>query len=157
MRPPACGSNVTVSCGSAETEWLFGHHSEVRSVQTAKACSGGHATVKASSRGCISHSRSRVLGRDLEARARLAPDALEVGADRVDALVVQAVEPPRALGAVGDEAGLLEQPQVPRDGRAADRQLVGELADRAVAAAELLDDRPPVGVAQRVERVALAR
>ena len=67
---------------------------------------------------------------------------------------MQPVEPARALGAVRDQAGVLEQPQVARDGRAADRQRVGELADRAVALAQQLDDRPPVRVAERVERVA---
>jgi hypothetical protein len=67
---------------------------------------------------------------------------------------VEPVQAARALGAVGDEAGLLEQAQVSRDGRAADRQGVGELLDRAVAAAgEQLDDRAAMGVAERVERV----
>jgi hypothetical protein len=42
---------------------------------------------------------------------------------------------------------------VARDGRPADRQRVGELLDRAVAAREQLDDRPAVRVAERVEGV----
>ena len=43
---------------------------------------------------------------------------------------------------------------MPRDGGAADRQRVGELLDRPVAAAgEQLDDRAAVGVAERAERV----
>jgi hypothetical protein len=41
-----------------------------------------------------------------------------------------------------------------RDGRAADRQLVGELTDGPIAGAQELDDRPPVRVAEGVERVA---
>jgi hypothetical protein len=43
---------------------------------------------------------------------------------------------------------------VPRHGGAADRERVGELAHGAIAGAEQLDDRPPVGVAERVEGVA---
>jgi hypothetical protein len=42
---------------------------------------------------------------------------------------------------------------MPRDRRPADRQLVRELADRAITGAEQLDDRPPVRVAERVERI----
>jgi hypothetical protein len=67
---------------------------------------------------------------------------------------VQPVEPARALRAVDDQPGVLEQPQVARDGGAADRQRVGELADRAVTLLEQLDDRAAVGVAERVERIA---
>ena len=40
-----------------------------------------------------------------------------------------------------------------RDRRSADRQRVGELLDRAVAGGEQLDDRPAVGIAERVERI----
>jgi hypothetical protein len=94
-----------------------------------------------------------VLGREPEARRRLAPHLLEVRARGRDALVVQAVEPPRPLGPRADEPRLLQQPEVPRDRRAADRQLVGELLDGAVAAREQLDDRPAVRVAERVEGV----
>ena len=157
MRPPARGSNVTVSSGSAETEWPCGHHSVVRLAHTSKACSGGQSTVKTISSGSIYAAfrvRARVLGREAEAARRVAPDLLEVGAHGRDALVVQPVEPPRALRAVGDEAGVLEQAQVPRHGGAADRQRVRELLDGAVAAREQLDDRPAVRVAEGVERVA---
>ena len=41
-----------------------------------------------------------------------------------------------------------------RDRGAADGQRVGQLADRAVAVLEQLDDRAAVGIAERVERVA---
>jgi hypothetical protein len=40
------------------------------------------------------------------------------------------------------------------DGGAADRQRVGQLADRAVAVLEQLDDGAAMGVAERVEGVA---
>lgn len=68
---------------------------------------------------------------------------------------MEPVEPPRAFGAVGDEAGLLEQAQMARDRGAADRQCVGELLDRAVTGAQQLEDRAPLGVAERVEGVAV--
>jgi hypothetical protein len=42
---------------------------------------------------------------------------------------------------------------VPRDGGPADRQLLGELADRPVARAQQLDDRPAVRVPEGVEGV----
>jgi hypothetical protein len=46
---------------------------------------------------------------------------LQVLAHRGDALV-EPVEPPGAFGSIGDQPGLLEQTQVPRDGGPADRQ-----------------------------------
>jgi hypothetical protein len=67
---------------------------------------------------------------------------------------VKSVETAGALGAIGDQAGVLEQLQMPRDRGAADRQLVGELANGAIAGAQQLDDRPPVRVAEGVERIA---
>ena len=67
---------------------------------------------------------------------------------------MEAVQATGAFGAVGDQAGVLEQLQVSRDGGAADRELVGELAYRAVAGAEQLDDRPPVRVTEGVEGIA---
>jgi hypothetical protein len=42
---------------------------------------------------------------------------------------------------------------VPGDGRAADRQRVGDLADRARTGAEQFDDGPPVRIAERLERI----
>jgi hypothetical protein len=45
-----------------------------------------------------------------------APHLLEVGADGLDPLVVEAVEATRALGAVDHQPGVLEQPQVARSG-----------------------------------------
>jgi hypothetical protein len=53
MRPPARGSNVTVSPAAAERVWSSGHHSEVLVAHTAKACSGEQATVKVSTIGSI--------------------------------------------------------------------------------------------------------
>jgi len=41
-----------------------------------------------------------------------------------------------------------------RDGRTADRQRVGPLADRSLARAKQLDDRASMRISKRVERVA---
>src|SRR5205823_7277822 len=92
-----------------------------------------------------------VLGHDAEARGRLTPHLLEVRADRLNALVAQLVDAPRAVRLVGHEPGLLQQPQVPGDRRPADRKLVGDLLNRAPAVAEDLHDRAPVGIPERIE------
>jgi hypothetical protein len=68
-----------------------------------------------------------------------------------DALVVEAVEPAGALRPIGHQPGLLEQAQVPRDGGPADRQRLGQLADRPVAGVQQLDDRPAVRIPEGVE------
>jgi hypothetical protein len=52
IRPPARGSNTTAS-GPPETEWLPGHHSEVRSAQTENACSGAQPTVNSCTSGSV--------------------------------------------------------------------------------------------------------
>ena len=88
-----------------------------------------------------------------EALRGIAPHLGEEGLDRLDALVVQRVDAARSLRLLDDEPGLLQQAEVARDRGAADRQRVGDLADRPAAGAEQLDDGPPVGVAQRLERV----
>ena len=75
----------------------------------------------------------RVLGDEPEPRRRLAPDPLEVAPDLVDPLVVESVDPPRPARFLDDEPRLLEQAQVARDRRPADRQRVGELLDGSVA------------------------
>src|SRR4029450_1510263 len=56
----------------------------------------------------------------------------------------------------GHEAGLLQHAQVLRDGGAADGQLARDLADRAGALAELLEDRPAGRVAQRIHGVSVS-
>src|SRR4051812_25288898 len=155
MRPPGRGSNVTARPWAPETEWPAGHHSDVRSAQTAKAWSGRRRRRRPAR--AAPSPLSGVRRGDAKARGGVAPHLLEVGAHRLDARVVEAVEPAGALGAIRDQAGLLEQPQVARDRRPADRQRVGELAHGAVARPQRLDDGAAVWIAERVERVALAR
>jgi hypothetical protein len=57
---------------------------------------------------------------------------------------------------VDDEAGLLEDAEVLRDGGAADREVGRELAHRPRPAAEELEDLPPRRVAQRVQRMTVS-
>jgi hypothetical protein len=54
-----------------------------------------------------------IVGEQFEARGGVSPDLLEIGLHGLNSLVVEAVEAAGALGAVGDQAGVLEQPQVP--------------------------------------------
>jgi hypothetical protein len=67
---------------------------------------------------------------------------------------VKLVNAPGAPRLVDHQPRLLQQPQVTRDGRPADWERVGDLANRALARAEQLDDGPPIGVTQSIEWVA---
>jgi hypothetical protein len=70
---------------------------------------------------------------------------------------VQAVDPARAARLLDDEPGALQEAEVPRDRRPADRQPLRELADGSTGLAarrQQLDDRPPVRIAERFEGVA---
>src|SRR4051812_6980153 len=161
MRPPSCGSKVTLTPGSAETECPCGHHRVVCSAHRENARAGSQATVNSSSSGSIPKwgfagggSPPVVVGQQFEARGGVTPHLLEVGLHGLDALVVQAIEPAGALRAVGDQARVLEQLEVSRHRGAADGELVGELAYRAVTGSEQLDDRPPVRVTEGIERIA---
>jgi hypothetical protein len=77
------------------------------------------------------------------ARSRVTPDPLQVGLDGVQALGPQAVDPAGAPGLLGDQAGLLQQPQVPGDRGTADGQGRGDIPDRLVALAEQAQDVAP--------------
>ena len=69
-------------------------------------------------------------------------------------LLAQVVDPAGAPRLLGDQAGLLQQPQVPGDRGTADGQGRGDVPDRLVALAEQAEDVTPVRVAERLERVA---
>jgi hypothetical protein len=56
---------------------------------------------------------------------------------------------------VGHESGVLQQAKVARDGRLADPHPRGDLGDGLRPAAELLDDRLAIGIAEGVERIGL--
>ena len=68
-------------------------------------------------------------------------------------LLVETVQVPVADLFIRNEPGIVQQAEVTRDGRAADRQPVGNLLDRARLPREQLDDGPSVRIAERVEGV----
>ena len=80
----------------------------------------------------------------------MVPEPFEIRAQRIDAGGIDLVDAPVADGAIDDQAGALENPEVLRDGGPADRKVARELADRHRAAQQPLDNRPPGGVAERV-------
>ena len=70
---------------------------------------------------------------------------------------MQPIQAACATRLLHDEPGRLQQAEMTRDRRPADRQGVGQLADRAPARRtfpEQLDDGPSIGVAERLERIA---
>ena len=85
----------------------------------------------------------------------VAPQLLEVLPNRFDAFVVEPVHTPCALGLIRDQARLFEQAKVARHGRAADRQVVGQLLNRAGAALQQFQNGAPVGMREGVERVSM--
>ena len=72
---------------------------------------------------------------------------------RGDARRVEPVDPPGAGHVLGDEARLLEHLEVLGHRRAADRQRVGQLADRAWSLGQAFDDGAARGVTQRAPRL----
>ena len=131
----------------------------MRAVQTANACSGGQATsnsIRSGSviAGAVVEVPVVFSATQPEPAGRVAPDAEEVVLHRAQAVVLQVVDPAGALGALAHQPGVLEQPQVARDRRSADRHRVGQLADRPVTGAEQPQDLAAVGVAERLEGVA---
>src|SRR3978361_1752638 len=121
----------------------------MRVVQVVKACS----TEQATSKDSVSGSATGVLGDQSEAVGGLAPDALDVVLHGLEPLGLQLVDAPSALSTLGHEAGVLEQPEVPRHRRPADRHGLGDLAHGEALGTEQPEDLAAVRVAQRLERV----
>src|SRR3954453_20295671 len=96
----------------------------MRVVQVVKACS----TEQATSKDSVSGSVTGVLCDQSEADGGLAPHALDVGLHGLEPLGLQLVDAPSALCPLGHEAGVLEQPKVPRHRRPADLHRLGNLA-----------------------------
>src|SRR4051794_10095580 len=94
-----------------------------------------------------------IFGEEPQARGRFAPDLFEVGPDRGHPFVVQAVDPLRTARLLDHQPGVLEQSQMPRHRRSADREGVGDVPDRPATGTEQFDDLAPVRIAERVERI----
>ena len=104
--------------------------------------------------GCA-HESSSWFGGRLEVGQGSGPELVEVGAQHAQPLLIDGVDATRAGGTVGDEPGVLEHLEVLGDGGAADRQLAGQLADRARALGDPLEDRAAGRIGERGEPVAL--
>jgi hypothetical protein len=89
------------------------------------------------------------LGGFAEGGESLLPDAVEVGAQGGHAVGVEPVDAAGALGLADDQAAVFEHAQVLGDGRSGDRQLLGQVSDRAGAPSEQLEDGPSGGVAEQ--------
>ena len=87
----------------------------------------------------------------LEGGERLRPEAVEIGAQRVERLGIERVHAARAGGAVGDQMRLLQHAKVLRNRGPADWQRAGNLADRKRAVDQARENRAPRRVAERVE------
>jgi len=97
----------------------------------------------------------RLLRSALERLERLLPEPIEIGPQLGQASRLDRVHPASPLGAIGDEAGLLEDSKVLGDGGAADREAVGNLTDGTRTQNEAFEDRAPGGITERVPRAAL--
>jgi len=96
------------------------------------------------------------LCRSLEPGEGVAPEGVHPVPEDADPSRVELVEMPRPASSVTDEADVLEDAEVLRDGRPADRKPGSELANGSRPRAEELEDLPPRRVAQRVERMVVS-
>ena len=94
---------------------------------------------------------ARAIGRRDEAGQGVRPEEFDEGAQRQQAVRVDRVQPPSPLRAVDDEPGVLQHSKVLGDRRPADRKAGRDLHDGLRSFAEAVEDRPPGGVAERVE------
>src|SRR4051794_3824784 len=121
----------------------------MRVVQVVKACS----TEQATSKDSVSGSVTSVLCDQSEPVRGLAPDALDVGLHGLEALCLQLIDAPSPLCTLSHQAGVLEQPEVPRHRRPANRHGLGYLADGEVLDTEKPEYLAAVRIAQRLERI----
>jgi hypothetical protein len=135
-----------------------GHQVAMPSVKTNNACSIGASTTIDDctdvSAICVFIAPPRLPApRLVDGRERPIPEPVEVGAQRIDSVRVQLVEPPGAALAVDHQAGLLEHLEVLGDSRPGDRELPGNLPYRPRTIRQQLEDRPSGRIAQRVHSV----
>ena len=79
------------------------------------------------------------------------PEAVEVGAKRLDAGRIQFVEAAISVGPIHDEMGVLQDSQVLRDGRSADGETSRQFTNRLRSLKEPLQNGSPGRIAQRVQ------
>src|SRR4029078_3903756 len=151
---------ITLSDRSVSTAWVRrGHHVAISAVKTSQARSPGALTVTAFSTTCSLVSciiGLSFLGGFLEGRERVLPEAFEVLAQLGERVSVDAVEVARPLATLADEAGVLEDAEVLRNGWAGDGQARRDLTDGARALARALENGPPCGVGQRCHSISVS-
>src|SRR3954447_8431414 len=98
-----------------------------------------------------------VLNGPLERRERRAPELVEVTAKRVHPVRIELIDPPRPVGLIHNQPGLLEHLQMLRHGGSADRYFSGELADSARTLGEPFEDRAPGWIGERCESISSVR
>ena len=84
-------------------------------------------------------------------RKGLIPKPIEIRAQRLDPCGIQGIEPTVAFRTIDDKVGVLEDAQVLRHRRPADRQAARELAHGLGSLEQAFQDRPSRGITQRVE------
>src|SRR5690242_2856473 len=89
-----------------------------------------------------------LLGCIAKRRERLVPEGVEVGAQVGQCLRVHLVQAARADLAVDHQPGVLQDLEMLRHRRTADRELAGQLANRAGTGDEALEDRLSRGIAE---------
>ena len=87
----------------------------------------------------------------LEGGQGLVPELIEVLAQRLERVRVERVNAARAVGAIDDEPGVLEDAEVLRDRRPAHGKVARQLADRPGPVDEPREDPAPGGIAERVK------
>jgi hypothetical protein len=92
-----------------------------------------------------------VLCGGLETGESLAPERVHPVPEDADARRVELVDVPRSVPPMRDETDSLEDAQVLRDRRSADRKPGCEVAHRSRPRAEELEDLPACRIAERVE------
>jgi len=93
----------------------------------------------------------RRLGGVLIRPERLAPDAIEVGPQRIHSGRVDLIDPARALGPAEDQPAILEYPKVLGDRRPGDRQLFSQFPHGPRMLSEQLEDRTAGGVTEQIQ------
>ena len=99
------------------------------------------------------HRLSSFLGCRLEGVQRLIPIAVELVPQGANPIGLDLVDPPSPFGPVGNQPGQFQHPEVLGDGRPADRQVPGQVADRGWRLRQPVEDRPPGVVAECVKAV----